>query len=79
MARNDVVVVENLLRNVAKGEFSGNYMTAAVKNQSTKRKDSFFSQNNGRKRGVSPKRHQTALDRENPFDPYARKKSTKMN
>ncbi len=73
MVRNYVVVVENLLRNVAKGEFPGDYLTVAVKNQSTKRQESAMSKKNVVKRGVSPRRYQKVVDRENPFNPYARK------
>jgi hypothetical protein len=38
MARNYAVVVQNILRNVAVGEFPGDYLTVAVKNQSVQRR-----------------------------------------
>jgi hypothetical protein len=70
MARNYVVVVENLLRNVAKGEFPGDYLTVAVKNQSMRRKSASVHAGRAYKRGVNQKRYQEVKKRENPFDPY---------
>jgi hypothetical protein len=70
MARNYVVVVLNLLRNVAKGEFPGDYLTVAVKNQGVRRKASPEYSVRATRRGVSQKRYQEVKKRENPFDPY---------
>ena len=70
MARNYVVVVENLLRNVAGGEFPGDYLTVAVKNQSMRRKSASVHAGRAYKRGVNQKRYQEVKKRENPFDPY---------
>jgi hypothetical protein len=74
MARNYVVVVENLLRNVAKGEFPGDYLTVAVKNQGEKRKALPSYPARDSRRGVSPTRYQEVKRRENPFDPYHKNK-----
>jgi hypothetical protein len=68
MARNYVVVVENLLRNVAKGEFPGDYLTTSVKNQTIKR--SVQTKRTGKPRGVNQKRFVNTVKREELFDPY---------
>ena len=70
MARNYVVVVQNLLRNVAKGQFPGDYLTVAVKNQGEKRKALPLYPERGFRRGVSQRRYQEVKQREDPFDPY---------
>jgi len=64
------VVVENLLRNVAKGEFPGDYLTVAVKNQGERRKAVSSYPERGSRRGVSQRRYQEVRQREDPFDPY---------
>jgi hypothetical protein len=68
MVRNYVVVVENLLRNVAKGEFPGDYLTTSVKNQTIKR--SIQTKRTGKPRGVNQKRFVNTVKREELFDPY---------
>jgi hypothetical protein len=74
MARNYVMVVQNLLRNVCTGEFPGDYLTVAVKNQSQKRKKlPVYSASVG-KRGVSQKRYVNLKKRESPFDMYSKRK-----
>lgn len=70
MARNYVVVVQNILCNVAKGEFPGDYLTVAVKNQGEKRKSTASPPKRTSQRGVNQKRHINVKKREDPFDPY---------
>lgn len=70
MARNYVMIVQNILRNVAKGEFPGDYLTVAVKNQGVKRRSAPVYPERSHKRGVSQKRYQEVKKREDPFDPY---------
>ena len=75
MARNYVIIVQNILHNVAKGEFPGDYLTVAVKNQSVKRKTQPNYPVQSGRRGVSQKRYQLVEDRERPYDIYAKRKS----
>ena len=74
MARNYVAIVENILRNVSKGEFPGDYLTVAVKNQAEKRKTPPNYPVRSGKRGVSQKRYQVVEHRESPYDMYAKRK-----
>ena len=71
-ARDFVRIVLNLLRNVSAGQFPGDYLTASVKNQVQKR--SVQKVRTGKARGVNQKRYQTLVDRENPYDMYAKRK-----
>ena len=70
MARNYVAIVQNILRNVSRGEFPGDYLTASVKNQGEKRKVSPQYPARSGKRGVSQKRYQEVKKRDDPMDPY---------
>jgi hypothetical protein len=76
MARNYVAIVQNILRNVSRGEFPGDYLTVAVKNQGEKRKSPPNYPVRSGKRGVSQKRYQEVKKRELPFDMYSTRKST---
>jgi hypothetical protein len=75
MARNYVMVVQNLLRNVCTGEFPGDYLTVSVKNQAMKRKKTSIAPIRLSKRGVNQKRYQSLVKRENPYDMYTKRKS----
>lgn len=70
MARNYVAIVQNILRNVSRGEFPGDYLTASVKNQGEKRRVSPQYPERGPSRGVSQKRYQEVKRRDDPLDPY---------
>lgn len=72
MARNYVIVIQNILRNVAEGQFPGEYLTLGVKNQSIKR--SVQKVRSGKSRGVSQKRYQEIKKRVNPYDMFAKRK-----
>ena len=73
MARNYVIVVQNILRNVAEGQFPGDYLTVSVKNQAVKRKKTPVAPVRSSKRGVSQRRYQPLVKRENPYDMYAKR------
>ncbi len=74
-ARDFNKIVQNILINVSKGVFPGDYLTASVKNQAVKR--SVQRVRTGKARGVNQKRYQTLVNRDNPYDVYEniRKKS----
>ncbi len=64
-------IVHNLLVNVSKGVFPGDYLTASVKNQSVQR--AVQRKRTGKPRGVNPKRYVNVIKREELFDPYRSK------
>jgi hypothetical protein len=76
MARNYLALVQNILRNVSRGEFPGDYLTVSVKNQSEKRKLPPVYPVRSVKRGVSQKRYHEVKKRELPFDMYSTRKPT---
>ncbi len=67
-ARDFNKIVHNLLVNVSKGVFPGDYLTASVKNQSVQR--AVQRKRTGKPRGVNPKRYVDVIKREELFDPY---------
>ena len=71
MARNYVMIVQNILCNVAKGEFPGDYLTASVKNQAVKR--SVQRERTGKARGVNQRRYVKSVDRDKPYNVYPEK------
>ena len=74
MARNYVMIVQNIMRNVSSGEFPGDYLTVAVKNQGDKRRVPPVYPVRSGKRGVSQKRYQEVKKRDMPFDMFATRK-----
>lgn len=67
-ARDFNKIVQNILLNVSKGVFPGDYLTASVKNQAVKR--SVQKVRTGKARGVNQNRYMQLVKREELFDPY---------
>ena len=65
----------NIMLNVAKGEFPGDYEETAIKNQATKRKSP--PPIRSYKRGVSDSRYVDIKKRESGFDMYAKREARK--
>ncbi len=70
-ARDFNKIVRNLLVNVSKGLFPGDYLTASVKNQSVQR--AIQRQRTGKARGVNQNRYKETVKRTELFDPYRSK------
>ncbi len=72
-ARDFNKIVQNILINVSKGEFPGDYLTASVKNQAVKR--SVQKVRTGKSRGVNQNRFIDNKERDKPFNVYPEKGS----
>lgn len=70
-ARDFNKIVHNLLVNVSKGVFPGDYLTASVKNQSVQR--AVQRKRTGKPRGVNQNRYAKNVDRDKPFNVYPEK------
>jgi hypothetical protein len=69
-ARDFNRIVHNLLVNVSKGAFPGDYLTASVKNQSALRSVKRAAPVRSHRRGVSDRKYLTKKSRIEQFDPY---------
>ena len=69
-ARDFNRIVRNLLVNVSKGVFPGDYLTASVKNQSVLRSEKRAAPVRSHRRGVSDRKYVEKKKREAVFDPY---------